>query len=297
MGRTRQTTRHGIPKRNSCWHCPEIVPAFILTLRSHRVYSDRMSRILISFLGQCHISGYPGVPADAAFPQVCRGILQAARPQHTIELVLVPYIHAGELPGVVRAALRQRPRVIVIEVVGWLAVNGVPVVDLSRFPRVLRTAYERTQYLRRTSRLVAERTRSSSVIHTVQTNAVSLANSVLRTLLPRLPRTTVPEYEACVSEALSIIQTHAGVTAVIQGPGAGNFAAASKGMPSDAVERYRAVNEMARRVADAHGALFVDRWDTVMAGFFLSGTTRPTVAGQSVWGHLLAETLLREGLV
>jgi len=256
-----------------------------------------MSRVPITFLGQCHISGYPGVPADAAFPHVCRSVLQAARPEVEIDLVLAPYNHPAELPGAVRAALQYRPRVIVIEVVGWLAISGASAVDLSRFPRRIRTAYERARYLRHASRMVTEQTQGSGAVHPVKTNALALANSVLRPLLPRMPRATVGEYEACVSEALSLIGESTGVAAVVQGPGAGNFAVASKGMPADAVERYRAVNEMARRVAGAHGALYVDRWDTVSAGFFLDGSTRPTLAGHSTWGHLLADTLLREGLV
>jgi hypothetical protein len=65
-----------------------------------------MSQLLITFLGQCHITGYPGVPPDTVFPEVCRSILQAARPEHQVDLILAPYHHPAELPGAVRVALR-----------------------------------------------------------------------------------------------------------------------------------------------------------------------------------------------
>lgn len=256
-----------------------------------------MSRLAIAFVGQCHTVGYPGVPADAAFPEVCRGVLQASRPQHRVELVVEPYYHPAQLLGAVRKALAQRPRVVVVEVVGWLAITGSSTIDLSRLPRGIRSAYERGQFLRRATRLVAKKTQSSGLIHHVQTSALALASSVVRPLFPRLPRPTVPEYETFVSEALALIATAPGISRVVQGPGAGNFATESKRLPVDAIARYRAVNEMARRVAAAHGALYVDRWDTVASGFFIPGTTRPTARGHSMWGHLLADHLLREGMV
>lgn len=255
-----------------------------------------MSRLTIAFIGQCHVLGYPGVPADVAFPEVCRGVVQASRPQHRVELIAKTYFHPAQLLKAVAAVLPQQPRVIVIEVVGRIAISGSSGVDLSRLPRGIRSAYDKAQYLRRISRRITQKTRTSGVIHAVQTNVLALANSVLQPLLPRLPRPTVADYEACVSKALALIVTNPGITAVIQGPGAGNFAVESKRLPADTIERYLAVNEMARRVAAEHGALYVDRWDTVAGGFFIPGTTRPTMQGHSIWGHLLAEHLLRAGV-
>ena len=256
-----------------------------------------MSRLAIAFLGQCHVKGYPGVPADTAFPEVCRGVLQASRPEHQVEVIAERYLHPAELLGAVRASLQKRPRVLVIEVVGWIAVTGSSFVDLSRLPRGIRSAHERGHHLRRMSALVTRKTRAAGLIHAVQTNALALVSSIIRPLLPRMPRVTVADYERCVAGALELIATVEGTSAVVQGPGAGNFAMESKGLASDAIERYRAVQEMARRVAGAHGALYVDRWDSVASGFFIPGTTRPTMRGHSVWGHLLAEQLLRAGMV
>lgn len=256
-----------------------------------------MSRLTIGFLGQCHVRGYDGVPADHAFPQVCRDVIQASRPEQQVELVAETYHHPAQLPHVTTAILRHRPRIIVIEVVGWLAVSGSRVLDLSRLPGPVRSAYERRRHLRSVAHHVSERTREASAIHVVKTGALALANGLLQPLLPRYPRPTVEGYEACVAAALQQIQADPAVTAVVQGPGAGNFAAGSKRLPADAVARYRDVQAMARRVAEQHQALFIDRWDTVGGGFFINGTTRPTLQGHSAWGHLLADELLRAGLV
>lgn len=126
---------------------------------------------------------------------------------------------------------------------------------------------------------------------------MAMASSLLQPLLPRYPRPSVGEYEDSVADAIALIRSEPGTSAVVQGPGAPNLALDSKRMAPDAMERYRAVNEMARRVAAAHGALYVDRWDTVTGSFFIPGTTRPTRNGHSVWGHLLAEQLLSAGLL
>lgn len=264
--------------------------------RHFAAYTAQMSRVTIGFAGQCHISGYEGVSADAAFPQVCRRVLQAARPNFQVELALESYHHPAELHRRVAALLPKRPRAVVLEVVGWIAISGSSSIDLSRLPRGVRSAYERARHLRQASQNIGEKTRGSGLIHIVQSNALAAASGLLRPLLPRLPRPTLAEYESSVADALDLI-TAGGAAPVVQGPGAGNFAGISKRLPDDAIRQYVAVNQMARRVAEAKGALYVDRWDTVSAGFFIPGTTRPTTKGQSMWGHLLADHLLRAGIV
>jgi hypothetical protein len=256
-----------------------------------------MSRLAIAFLGQCHTVGYDGVAADRSFPEVCRGVLQAARPEHQVELIVRQYHHPAELPSAAAEALRSGPRVIVVEVVGWLAMVGSNGVDLSRLPRRVRSAYERVRFFRQASRRVALQTQGADLIHIVREGALGVASSLLRPLLARLPRPTIVEYEACVGEALDLIAQQ-GVPAVVQGPGSGNFAVRGVRLPANAMQLYREVAAMARRVAAAHGARFVDRWDTVAGcDFYLSGSTRPSARGHSVWGHLLADHLLRDGLV
>lgn len=256
-----------------------------------------MSRLTLAFVGQCHTVGYEGVPPDAAFPSVCRNVIQASRPGVHVELLVEPYYHPAELPKATRTVLAQGARVVVVEVVGWLAVSGSEVIDLSRLPRGVRSAYQRAQHLRRAARAVTQKTpQDAGPIFSVRKNALSAASSLLRPLLPRYPRPTVVQYEHAVAETLAII-TAGGATPVVQGPGAPNLALDSRRMASDALERYRAVHHMARRVAEEKRALYVDRWDTVASGFFLPGTVRPTASGHSAWGHLLGHELLSAGLV
>jgi hypothetical protein len=256
-----------------------------------------MTELRIAFVGQCHTKGYPGVPADLSFPEVCRGVLQASRPARRVRLLLEPYYHPFELPRVVRAALRRDPRVVVIEVVGWLVVTGSRVIDLSRLPPRVRSPFERLQHFRRAARVVTERSRPSGPLYQAKTTALGLAGDVLRPLLPRYPRPSLSEYENALSVAMGVIAEHGGVSTVIQGPGAPNLELNRRGIAPDAIDRYRAVNAMSRRVATRHDALFIERWDTVAGGFFLPGSIRPGKSGHSVWGHLLANQLLGAGIV
>jgi hypothetical protein len=145
--------------------------------------------------------------------------------------------------------------------------------------------------------LLAKAPKSSALVQGVQRDGYGLAAGLLRPLLPRYQRPTIEQYEAFVSDALADLAARPGITAVVQGPGAPNLDLNRRGLPSDSVERYRAVRTMANRVATAHGALFVDRWDTVAGGFFQPGSIRPTQQAHSVWGELLASELLSAGLV
>jgi hypothetical protein len=251
----------------------------------------------ISFVGQCHTVGYAGVPPDAAFPNVCRDVVQSARPGTRVEVRLHPCFHPSELVDRVRAALRGNPRVVVVEVIGWLAVKGTTAVDLSRLPKRVRSTYERMRHFRHVAHAV---TRNSPVAATavqrVETAVSGAGYRLLRPLLPRHVRPTLQEYEQCLDAALKWIAA-SDVHAVVQGPAAPNTTLDSPELAPDTLARYREVDAMARRVAAAHGALFVDRWDTVGTGFYGAGTVRPTREGHSNWGQLLAGELLRAGIV
>lgn len=251
-----------------------------------------MTELTLAFVGQCHTVGYPGVPPDAAFPEVCRADLQASRPEQHVRVHLQPYYHPGELVRAVTRALAQRPRAVVIEVVGWLAVVGTRAVDLSRLPSGVRSAYERVRHFRHVAHAVAKRAPRGAELITTK-----IAGSVLAPLLPRYPRPSVAEYESAVMHALELVREAPGTEAVLQGPGAPNLALDARGISSDAVERYREVREMAQRAAASHAVLYVDRWDTVTSAFFSDNSVRPTAAAHSLWGHLLASELLRAGVV
>ena len=257
-----------------------------------------MTRVTLAFLGQCHTTGYAGVPADVAFPAVLRRVLESSRPGVSVDLVLEQFQHPSELPSAVARALRARPRVVVIEVIGWLAIKGSGAVNLTRLPRGIRSAYDRMRHFRHVSgQLLAKAPRASALVQTVQADAYGIASGLLGPLLPRYPRPTIEEYEDFVNQALNAVAECPGMAAVVQGPAAPNLDLDLRGLASDAVERYAAVRQMAERVAAAHSALYVDRWDTVTSGFFLPGSIRPTREGHSVFGHLLAERLLEAGLI
>ena len=220
--------------------------------------------------------------------------MQSRRPGVRVEITLQEYQHPAELEGAVRAALVRTPRVVVIEVVGWLAVKGSEAIDLSRLPPGIRSVYQRVRHFRSVAHSVRRLPRSLLV---VQDTAFGVATSILGKSAPRHLRTSPDEYEASLRRAVVMVKQAAGIDCVIQGPGAPNLALDSPKLPSDVLERYRDVERLARRVADAHGVLYVDRWDTVAPGFFGSGSIRPTAEGHSTWGHLLADRLIAAGLV
>jgi hypothetical protein len=256
------------------------------------------ARTTIAFLGQCHTSGYPGVPRELTFPQVCRRAVQVQRPATLVDVVLEPYEHPFELPRAVANALRARAQVVVIEAVGWLTVKGSGAIDLSRLPKRVRTAYQRVRYLRNASLLMVNKLpRASELIHRVETNALDFAGGVMRTLIPRYPRPTPAQYGEYLRDAVRAIARVPGTTAVIQGPGAPNVELNDRHLPADMIERYRTLSHIARGVAAEEGALFVERWDSVTHEFYLPGSVRPQVQGHSIWGNLLAEQLLAAGLV
>jgi hypothetical protein len=256
-----------------------------------------MSVTAISFVGQCHTVGYAGVPADAAFPRVCRDVVQAARPEVRVEVRLHPCYHPAELVESVQSALRRQPRVVVVEVIGWLAVTGTAAVDLSRLPKGVRSAYERVKHFRHVARHVTRNApRATAGVMRVETAIGTFGHALLRPLLPRHARPSIAEYEQCLGSALDLIAASQ-AEAVVQGPGAPNTALDGRGLAPDALERYRAMQAMARRVAESRGALFVDRWDTTTPRFYSEGSVRPSLEGHSMWGHLLATELLRAGIV
>lgn len=234
------------------------------------------------------------MPPDAAFPQVCRAAVESRRPGVRVDITLQEYQHPAQLEAAVGAALARLPRVVVIEVVGWLAVKGTDAVDLSRLPPGIRSVYQRVRHFRSVAHSVRRLPQSLLV---VQDMAYGVATSILGKAAPRHLRTSPDEYEASLRRAVAMVKEAAGVACVIQGPGAPNLALDSRSLPSNVLDRYREVERLARRVADAHGALYVDRWDTVAPGFFGSGSIRPTAEGHSTWGHLLADRLIAAGLV
>lgn len=266
--------------------------------RESRVADVGRRPVTIAFLGQCHASGYSGVPPEATFPQVCRAEVEAQRPEVSVRVVIQEYHHPSELLTAATHVLRRVPHIVVLEIVGWLAVKGTAAIDLSRLPSGVRSTYQRVRHFRRVANLaVAKMPRTATLVERVHTNAYALATGMLRPLIPRLPRPTIDEYETLIDAAVANIAATGDVHVVVQGPGAPNLALDARGLPTDMLSRYRAVEQSARRIAERHRALYIDRWDTTAPQFYTPGSIRPQAEGHLIWGHLLAKGLLAAGLV
>jgi hypothetical protein len=158
--------------------------------------------------------------------------------------------------------------------------------------------YDRLRHFRHVSQLIVARIPyGPQLVYRISARGTAMADHILGPIIRRHARPTIAEYEELVDCEIARITDHPGVSVVIQGPGAPNLDLDSPGLAPDAVERYRAVEQMARRVAAARKVLYVDRWNTVSAGFFLPGSIRPGSEGHIVWGHLLARELMAAGLV
>lgn len=225
-------------------------------------------------------------------------MLESARPDVNVTVVLEPYYHPFELERAVETVLRRPPRVVVIEVVGWLAVAGTSAVDLKQLPPTVTSVYDRIRHFRHVSQAVVKSIpHGPELVYRVQHAATSVSAKVLRPLLRRYPRPSVAEYSGALNNALAKLAAQEGIRIVVQGPGAPNPDLQMHGLPQDLVDRYQAVEKMARHAAGAHGAVYVDRWDTVSSLFYKDGSVRPTAVAHRTWGQLLASHLLANEIV
>jgi hypothetical protein len=260
-----------------------------------------VNQTCIAFLGQCHTTGYEGVSIAETFPEIVGRAIEAARSGAEVRVITEPFYHPADLSGAVRRVLRRRPDIVVVEVIGWVAVSGRQAVDLSRLPRGLRSPYDRLRHFRIAAWRLRERWPiTMGLISGVETHLTALATGPLRSLLPRLPRPTMLDYETALDEAARVLRAADGVEVVFQGPGVFNDSIDASSVAPNAEAVYRNVNAMTRRIANRHGALFVDRLGGAplpKAKFFLPGSMRPSRIGQEAWGHMLAQHLRSEGLV
>lgn len=258
-----------------------------------------MPELRIAFVGPCHTTGYPGVGPTETFSAVARRAVEAARPGLDLRVLTEPCYHPADLPRAARRVIRHRAAIAVIEAVGWFAVRGSQAVDLGRLPRGLRSTYDRVRHLRHVSAQVRRHWPvAGTLVAAVETTMAAFAGGPMRSLVPRLPRPTLAEYEEQLDAAARELRT-GGTEVVIEGPGLLSDQLADPALPSDADARYRAVNLMARGIAARHHAVFVDRMDATpgTALFYLPGSIRPSLAGHQVWGRLLAEHLIQSGLL
>lgn len=261
-----------------------------------------MSQVGIAFVGQCLVHGYPGVPRRATYPEIVRHHLERERPGLHVQVVAEPFYHPAELRGVLARLLPSvRPDLVVIDVAGWLVANGPTAVDLSRLPWGVRNAYDRVRHLRSVSHgLVSNWPLASGLVMRVQASGRALVDGPLRFLVRRYPRPSLEEYERLLDEAVTLVTRQPGCELVLQGPSTFNPAETDPACVPESAALYRAVNDLARRLAAARGVTFIDRMsliDGANGDVFLPGSTRLSGRGHRLTGHAVAEILLRAGLI
>lgn len=261
-----------------------------------------MAQVGIAFVGQCLVHGYPGVPRSATYPEIVRHHLERERPGLRVRVVAEPFYHPAELQRVLERLLRSvQPDLVVIDVAGWLVANGPTAVDLSRLPWGVRSAYDRVRHLRSVSYGLAARWPGGrGLVMGVQASGRAVVDGPLRFLVKRYPRPSLEEYERLLEEAVALVTRQPGCELVLQGPSSFNPAETDPACVPESVVLYRAVNDLARRVAAMHGVTFVDRMSLINSAdgdMFLPGSTRLSDRGHQLTGHAVAETLLRGGLI
>jgi hypothetical protein len=172
---------------------------------------------------------------------------------------------------------------------------------MSRLPRGTRTAYDRIRLFRGLSAQAGARwPAAAGVVAHIETGVMALVDGPLRALVPRLPRPTVSDFEIMLEQVIAIVRRIPGIEVVFQGPAVFNDAVDDRAQAPDTSGIYAAMRDMSRRVACRHGILFVDRYDTGLlppAVVYQPGTMRPSRSGHEVLGNLLADQLLRAGVV
>ncbi len=120
----------------------------------------------------------------------------------------------------------------------------------------------------------------------------------LSLFVKRYPRCSLEEYEGFLVEAIGLTTRQPGRTLVLQGPSPFNAAETDPACVPESEALFRSVNELARRLADAHGLTFIDRMSLANShAMFLPGSIRLSTEGHRITGHAVAETLVRAGLI
>lgn len=91
------------------------------------------------------------VGLEETYPEQARHLIMAERPGREVFIDVVPfwYPYAGHLDVKLRVALRRHPHVLVVEIpAGPVVIEHTGAGDLQRFPRHIRSAYQRVRYLR-----------------------------------------------------------------------------------------------------------------------------------------------------
>ena len=258
----------------------------------------------VAFLSQCN--AFPQfVEHDETYPEQVRRLIEAERPGRQIRTEIIPfwYPYENHLRVKLRVAFRRRPDVLVVEIpAGPVVQEHIGNPDLRHFPRSIRSAYQRALYLRAVGRnLLNAYPLGRELISVIDWSINSIVDGPLRGIVRRHPREELDSYEGIVEAAVSSIVTQGGPAVVLVGPGGFDANEGNHGWSAETPEKYRAVNELTRRVAAKHGLPFVDRVgaaDAERRRFFLQGSaTHYSQFGHCILAQEIADTLLKSGLI
>ena len=263
-----------------------------------------MRRVKVVFLGQCFVFGYRGVPREQAYPSVVMSRVSAERPDVSIEAIPKGFYHPCDLPlQIERIMSGSPPDIIVIDAAAnAVAAFGPEPVDVAALPAGLGSVAEGVRHGRAVAKSFTERYRLlGPLVDTVEQAGRRLVDLPFIPFVRRRQRPTLLEYEQALEDAISRARANGSRTAlVLQGPSVFNPDESHAAFQPDTVALYRLVNDMVRRVAESHEVSFVDRLDVAGASnpnLFLDGCIRLSPIGHHLFGHALAEHLLRTGLV
>jgi hypothetical protein len=258
----------------------------------------------VAFLSQCN--AFPKyVEHEATYPEQVRYLIEAERPGRRILTEIVPfwYPYENHLRVKLGVALRRHPDVLVVEIpAGPVVQEHIGNPDLRRFPRGIRSAYQRALYLRALGRnFLNAYPLGRELVSVIDWSINSIVDGPLRGLVRRHPREGLATYEDIVEAAVSSIVAQAGPAVVLVGPGGFDANEGDRGWSPETPENYRAVNELTRRVAAKHGLPFVDRVgaaDAEKRRFFQQGSaTHYSQFGHRLLAQEIADTLLKSGLI
>lgn len=263
-----------------------------------------MRRVKVVFLGQCFVFGYRGVSRQQAYPAIVAARVAAERPDVVIEPIPSGFYHPLELPEKVEAIMAgPRPDIIVVDAAAnAIAALGPEPVNVSTMPAALAAVTEGARHGREVAKGLMERYRVlAPLVDAVEQAGRRLVDSSVVPFVKRRRQPTLVEYERALEATIGLVRADGSTTAlVLQGPSVFNPDESHEAFKPDTIELYRRVNNMVRRAATAHHVSFVDRLDVAgasNAALFLDGAIRLSPYGHHLFGHALAEHLLRAGLV
>jgi hypothetical protein len=255
------------------------------------------------YLGQCLAGGHEPDTGNETYPLVTRRYVEAARPGLRLETTILfydsPYV---DLDFKSDLALRARPDVLVLDVPARpVAYATKEALDLRRFPRGVRSVYQRARHLRELNELLRLPPGVGPLVQLADVGFRAVLEGPLRHLVRRYPTPSLHEYALLVEGAVERLKARTTATLVLSGPGGFTEAGSGNGYADDAKTLYDAVNDLARQIAERHHLLFIDRVAAAAGAgpsFFQPGSSiHYSRDGHVALGRFLGDLLLTHGVL